>query len=274
MASSKRGMPMPFDFRNGRTDNDWTTGGKRQQPPRYTSRSVAASRIPFIHRDNVNPSQLQDIIIAATTEAITLLTSPTKGRYADNNGSRNWRSRSWRPNRRDAELPWRTQQPQGGPQMMQGGNRSWQYREQQPRRYRTQSSFGRNNTPAQAPQRTQQEDRPGIQGVRRGAPHEQRGPQSNTATPFIPVRGEFSPGFPHAGFRVQRTREKNPHAAIAALEALALQAYQEKHQRYIGATKTLATWWTALYQSGAQNYHCPLCSFNRTGEHDGFYHCR
>ncbi|RNC54053.1 hypothetical protein TcCL_ESM08563 [Trypanosoma cruzi] len=53
MAYSKRGMPMPFDFRNGRTDNDWTTGGKREQPPRYTSRSAAASRIPFIHRGNV-----------------------------------------------------------------------------------------------------------------------------------------------------------------------------------------------------------------------------
>ncbi|KAF8292854.1 hypothetical protein TcBrA4_0075150 [Trypanosoma cruzi] len=27
MAYSNRGMPMPFDFRNGRTDSDWTTGG-------------------------------------------------------------------------------------------------------------------------------------------------------------------------------------------------------------------------------------------------------
>ncbi|RNC33957.1 hypothetical protein TcCL_Unassigned03296, partial [Trypanosoma cruzi] len=162
MAYSKRGMPIPFDFRNGRTDNDWTTGGKRQQPPRYMTRSAAASRIPSIHRDNVDPSQLQDIITAATTEAIKMLTSPTKGRYTDNNGNRSRRSRSWRPNRRDAELLWRSQQPQGGPQMIQGGNRSWQYREQQPRRYRTQSSCERNNTPAQAPPRTQQEVRPGT----------------------------------------------------------------------------------------------------------------
>ncbi|KAF8307775.1 hypothetical protein TcBrA4_0007790, partial [Trypanosoma cruzi] len=128
MAYSNRGMPMPFDFRNGRTDSDWTTGGKRQQPPRYMTRSAAASRTPFIHRDSVDPSQLQDIITAATTEAIKRLTSPTNGRYTDNNGNRSWRSRSGRPPRRDAELLWRSQPPQGGPQMMQGGNRSWQYR--------------------------------------------------------------------------------------------------------------------------------------------------
>ncbi|PWU89426.1 putative SLACS retrotransposable element [Trypanosoma cruzi] len=274
MAYSKRGMPMPFDFRNGRTDNDWTTGGRRQQPPRYMTRSAAASRIPFIHRDNVDPSQLQDIITAATTEAIKMLTSPTKGRYTENNGNRSWRSRSWRPNRRDAELLWRSQQPQGGPQMIQGGNRSWQYRDQQPRRYRSQSSLERNNTPAQASRRTQQEVRPGSQGVRRGASQEQRGPQINTATPSLPGRREVAQGLPHAGFRGQLTRPKNPHAAIAALAELELQAYQEKHQRYIGATKTLVPWWTALYQSGAQNYHCPLCSFNRPGEHDVFYHCR
>ncbi|KAF8307827.1 putative SLACS retrotransposable element [Trypanosoma cruzi] len=274
MAYSNRGMPMPFDFRNGRTDSDWTTGGKRQQPPRYMTRSAAASRTPFIHRDSVDPSQLQDIITAATTEAIKRLTSPTNGRYTDNNGNRSWRSRSGRPPRRDAELLWRSQPPQGGPQMMQGGNRSWQYRDQQPRRYRSQSSLERHNTTPQAPRRTQQEVRSGSQGVRRGASHEQRGPQSSTATPSLPGRREVAQGLPHAGFRGQLTRPKNPHAAIAALAELELQAYQEKHQRYIGATKTLVPWWTALYQSGAQNYHCPLCSFNRPGEHDVFYHCR
>ncbi|PWU83069.1 putative SLACS reverse transcriptase [Trypanosoma cruzi] len=274
MAYSNRGMPMPFDFRNGRTDSDWTTGGKRQQPPRYMTRSSAASRTPFIHRDSVDPSQLQDIITAATTEAIKRLTSPTNGRYTDNNGNRSWRSRSGRPPRRDAEILWRSQPPQGGPQMMQGGNRSWQYRDQQPRRYRSQSSLERHNTTAQVPRRTQQEVRSGSQGVRRGASHEQRGPQSSTATPSFPGRREVAQGLPHAGFRGQLTRPKNPHAAIAALAELELQAYQEKHQRYIGATKTLVPWWTALYQSGAQNYHCPLCSFNRPGEHDVFYHCR
>ncbi|PWV00374.1 hypothetical protein C3747_209g43 [Trypanosoma cruzi] len=164
--------------------------------------------------------------------------------------------------------------PREGRQMIQGGNRSWQYRDQQPRRYRSQSSLERNNTPAQATRRTQQEVRPGSQGVRRGGLTEQRGPQTNTATPSLPGRREVAPGLPHAGFRGQLTRPKNPHAAIAALAELELQAYQEKHQRYIGATKTLVPWWTALYQSGAQNYHCPLCSFNRPGEHDVFYHCR
>ncbi|PWV22135.1 putative SLACS retrotransposable element [Trypanosoma cruzi] len=158
--------------------------------------------------------------------------------------------------------------------MMQEGHRSWQYREQQPRRYRTQSSFGRNNTPAEVPPRTQQEDRPGTQGVRRGAQHEQRGPQSSTATPSPTGRRDVAPGLPHAGFRGQLPRPKNSNAAIAALEELELQAAQNKYQRYIGATKTLATWWAALYQSGAQHYHCPLCSFNRPGEHDFFHHCR
>ncbi|RNC32118.1 hypothetical protein TcCL_Unassigned05303, partial [Trypanosoma cruzi] len=151
-------------------------------------------------------------------------TSPTNGRYTDNTGNGSWRSRSQWSNRRDAELLWRTQQPQGGPQMMQEGNCSWKYREQQPRRYRTQSSFGRNNTPAEVPHRTQQEDRPGTQGVRRGGPHEQRGPQSSTATPSLPGRRDVAPGFSHAGFRGQLPRPKNSHAAIAALEELELQA--------------------------------------------------
>ncbi|EKF31839.1 hypothetical protein MOQ_004320, partial [Trypanosoma cruzi marinkellei] len=33
-------------------------------------------------------------------------------------------------------------------------------------------------------------------------------------------------------------------------------------------------WWTALYQSGAQDYHCPLCAFTRPGEQAVFQHCR
>ncbi|RNE95349.1 hypothetical protein TcG_13436 [Trypanosoma cruzi] len=123
MACSKRGMPMSFDFRNGRTDSDWTTGGKRQQPPRYMTRSAAASRTQFIHRDSVDPSQLQDIITAAT-EAIKLLTSPANGRYTNYTGNGSWRSRSQWSNRSDAELLWQTQQPHGGPQRIQGGNRS------------------------------------------------------------------------------------------------------------------------------------------------------
>ncbi|EKG08826.1 hypothetical protein TCSYLVIO_000017, partial [Trypanosoma cruzi] len=201
------------------------------------TRSAAASRTQFIHRDSVDPSQLQDII-TAETEAIKLLTSPANGRYTNYTGNGSWRSRSQWSNRSDAELLWQTQQPHGGPQRIQGGNRSWQYRDQQPRRYRSQSCLERHNTTAQAPRRTQQEVRSGSQGVRRGASQEQRGPQTHTATPSLPGRREVAQGLPHAGFRGQLTRPKNPHAAIAALAELELQAYQEKHQRYIGATKT------------------------------------
>ncbi|KAF8307830.1 hypothetical protein TcBrA4_0007670 [Trypanosoma cruzi] len=70
MAYSNRGMPMPFDFRNGRTDSDWTTGGKAAATTTVYDTVSGCVKTPFIHRDSVDPSQLQDIITAATTEAI------------------------------------------------------------------------------------------------------------------------------------------------------------------------------------------------------------
>nr|pir retrovirus-related hypothetical protein 1 - Trypanosoma cruzi retrotransposon [Trypanosoma cruzi]AAA30238.1 gag protein [Trypanosoma cruzi] len=237
------------------------------------TRSAAASRTPFIHRDSVDPSQLQDIITAATTEAIKRLTSPTNGRYTDNNGNRSWRSRSGRPNRRDAELLWRSQPPQGGPQMMQGGNRSWQYRDQQPRRYRSQSSLERHNT---SHRRREGLNRRFVRGPRGSdeGPHTNSGDHSQAPQPHPPGKKGGRAGVATRRFSGTTNQTKKPASCNSSASGARAAAYQEKHQRYIGATKTLVPWWTALYQSGAQNYHCPLCSFNRPGEHDVFYHCR
>ncbi|KAF8307832.1 hypothetical protein TcBrA4_0007750 [Trypanosoma cruzi] len=114
MAYSNRGMPMPFDFRNGRTDSDWTTGGKRAATTTVydtVSGCVKNSVYPPRQRGSISASGYH---YGGNDRAIKRLTSPTNGRYTDNNGNRSWRSRSGRPPRRDAELLWHLKPPQEG----------------------------------------------------------------------------------------------------------------------------------------------------------------
>ncbi|KAF8307976.1 putative SLACS retrotransposable element [Trypanosoma cruzi] len=274
MAYSKRGVPMPFDFRNGKRDTGGEKGWQRQQPQRQST-TFASPRGPMVHRGNLDPTSFKNIIAEATKEVVDQVTRslilPKSGRM----GYYPRQSRGLLPNTRHMELPQRMpQQTQGGPQGAQSWDRPRKYNETQPRHYIPRSNSVGTDTPAQAPPRPQQEARWGNKVARRGTSQGKREPHLPTATPASPEKWEGGPWSPPAGARGRLHRLHNPYAMVMELHELEQQATQDKYQSYGEAINAIQKWWIALYQSGAQNFHCPLCSFNRPGEQAVFQHCR
>ncbi|EKF28330.1 hypothetical protein MOQ_007925, partial [Trypanosoma cruzi marinkellei] len=227
MAYSKRGVPMPFDFRNGSTENGWGTGGQRQQPHRQ-SLTAAASRGPITHRGKLDPTQVQDIIAEATAEIVDQVKKSIMRPNWERTGYHPRQQRGILPNRMQTDLPRRTaQQPQGGPRMSQSWDRSGRLSEQQSRRFTPQANSGVTNSPTQAPPKPQQEDRMWNTWFRRGASQGRREAQATTAPPSLPERREGMPGAPPSVSRGRLHRVKNPYIMLEQQVELERQATQD-----------------------------------------------